>query len=288
MADDLSKFGDPREVAGRRLLMGEEDRASRARIAKMVEDAIEANRSFARNQTATRIPPIPEGATRIQPVPEGAVGANDMRNNRAPPPNLNDAAKGVVNGLVRRAAGKVAGVAGLLIPSGPGVNTEAPPGGMPPTAAQIRRRAAMADQIGREAGREYMERSAARAPQEDVAAFRNQRAAQTDRSKSSDMARITDSEELPLPPKPPRNPPRQATRRPAAPVESEADKLNAMEIDRIMRERAAENTGTMKKGGKVQAYKKGGGTDCTMKMAKGGAVRGCGIAQRGKTRGVMR
>jgi hypothetical protein len=55
-----------------------------------------------------------------------------------------------------------------------------------------------------------------------------------------------------------------------------------------MRERVAESTGTMKKGGKVQAYKKGGGTDRTMKMAKGGAVRGCGIAQRGKTRGVMR
>jgi len=259
MADDLP--GDPRETAARRLRMGAEDRASRARIAKNVEAAAEANRRFARNQTATRIPPVPEGASRIQPVPEGAVGANDMRNNRAPPPNLNDAAKGVVKEVFRRAAnalptsvqsaarfaGKAAGAAGLLIPSGPGVNTEAPSGGLP-------------------------ERYGAQRP----------------RLKASDTARITDSEELPLPPKPPRNPPRQAARRPSASAESEADKLNAMEIDRIMRERASEETGTMKKGGKVQAYKKGGGTDCTMKMAKGGAVRGCGIAQRGKTRGVMR
>ena len=88
-------------------------------------------------------------------------------------------------------------------------------------------------------------------------------------------------------------PRRRVSARPAPQGESEADRLNAMEIDRIMRDRVSEEQGMMKKGGLVKMAKGGqvkGLKPKTMfkpKMAGGGAVRGCGIASRGKTRGRM-
>jgi hypothetical protein len=66
-----------------------------------------------------------------------------------------------------------------------------------------------------------------------------------------------------------------------------------MEIDRIMRDRVSEEQGMMKKGGLVKMAKGGHvkGLKPKMmpkpKMAGGGPVRGCGIAQRGKTRGKV-
>jgi hypothetical protein len=82
---------------------------------------------------------------------------------------------------------------------------------------------------------------------------------------------------------------RSAPRRAPAPQRmSDSDRLNAMEMDRIMHENYSRpepsSSEPMKKGGKAQAYKKGGSI---VKMAGGGAVRGCGIASRGKTRGRM-
>jgi hypothetical protein len=82
---------------------------------------------------------------------------------------------------------------------------------------------------------------------------------------------------------------RPAPRRAPAPQRmSDSDRLNAMEMDRIMQENYSRpepsSSEPMKKGGKAQAYKKGGSI---VKMAGGGAVRGCGIASRGKTRGRM-
>jgi hypothetical protein len=68
--------------------------------------------------------------------------------------------------------------------------------------------------------------------------------------------------------------------------------VDESEIDRFMRDRVATNEG-MKKGGLVKMAKGGqvkGLKPKTMfkpKMAGGGAVRGCGIASRGKTRGRM-
>jgi len=60
-----------------------------------------------------------------------------------------------------------------------------------------------------------------------------------------------------------------------------------------MRDRVSEEQGMMKKGGLVKMAKGGHvkGLKSKMmskpKMAGGGSVRGCGIAQRGKTKGKM-
>jgi hypothetical protein len=115
----------------------------------------------------------------------------------------------------------------------------------------------------------------------------------TRRPKKDDAARLDSNERLPLPPPAATPPRRRVSARPAPQGESEADRLNAMEIDRIMRNRVSEEEGMMKKGGLVKMAKGGqvkGLKPKTMfkpKMAGGGAVRGCGIASRGKTRGRM-
>lgn len=66
--------------------------------------------------------------------------------------------------------------------------------------------------------------------------------------------------------------PARAAAPPRRPAEMTADQLNGMELDRLSRGASVEDS-----------YRPG-----MARFSKGGAVRGCGIATKGKTRGTMR
>jgi len=133
-------------------------------------------------------------------------------------------------------------------------------------------------------------------PSEDLAAVANQRRATSSRSVPAAPNPEDYAPTAGIVPGPQR---REAPARRAPPrrAESTADELNEREITRLLNERSLERARAgeeaMKKGGLVKMAKGGHvkGLKPKMmskpKMAGGGSVRGCGIAQRGKTRGKV-
>jgi hypothetical protein len=289
MADDIGRSGvDPAEEAGRRVREGramrEAARAEAARRAAVVEEGMEGNRRYARNQGATRIPAIPEGASRPMDT------ARATRIPAAPSASVAGADAAVGRALASRALGAVGGGLGMAMetsPAGAGSEDRGNAGLARGMAAREGNRRDAARMMGAEAGRlgAAERRAAARNIPEETptpTGVAPRGSARSAAPESEDYASTSDI-------KRPETVRRPAPRRAPAPQRmSDSDRLNAMEVDRIMHENYSRpepsSSEPMKRGGKAQAYKKGGSI---VKMAGGGAVRGCGIASRGKTRGRM-
>ena len=302
MADDPRANVDPAEEAGRRVREGramrEAARAEAARRAAVVEEGMEGNRRYARNQDAAR--KIQNAVTTSEPAANAsreAATRNMMQAGRAAAAAEGAAAEGTIAAAARRlaanalrvvrpavtaGAAKLAGAASLLIPNNSQQSTELP-GGHAGIAAEVADRDTSDYGLGRGAPGE----SPTRRPKKDDEARLPSRVARSAAPESEDYASTSDI--VPAPQRRAETVRRPAPRRVPAPQRmSDSDRLNAMEMDRIMHENYSRpepsSSEPMKKGGKAQAYKKGGSI---VKMAGGGAVRGCGIASRGKTRGRM-
>lgn len=301
MADDSAPRGEhPGETAARRRILGESDRASKAAREQATREAMEANRRYggSREELTNRGQAEWDRAARrrAMTIPETPAGASrpmeTARATRIPP------APAAAESAIGRAAGRAAGRTALG-PVGAGLSIA-----MEPTTAadavlpaNQRPRAgfrAAAAQIGRDVGRRNEDSLRQEYPLPGRGAPNPE-----DYASTSDIVpgpqRSTETT--------PSRPRSASSPRPTVRRESEADVLNAKEldriarekatdeIDRVMRQRVAANEDQMKKGGLVKMAKGGHvkGLKPKMvskpKMAGGGSVRGCGIAQRGKTRG---
>ena len=322
MAEDPRAGVDPAEEAGRRVREGramrEAARAEAARRAAVVEEGMEGNRRYARSQDAAR--KIQNAVT----IPEPAANAsreaatrNMMRAGRAaaaaPSASVAGADAAVGRALASRALGAVGGGLGMAMetsPAGAGSEDRGNAGLARGMAAREGNRRDAARMMGAEAGRldAAERRAAARDIPEETptpTGVAPRGSARSAAPESEDYASTSDI--VSAPQRRAETVRRPAPRRAPAPQRmSQADALNQKqldeakrqravdesEIDRFMRDRVATDEG-MKKGGLVKMAKGGqvkGLKPKTMfkpKMAGGGAVRGCGIASRGKTRGRM-
>jgi len=288
MADDIAPRGEhPGTTAARREILGESDRASRRAFADETKLRMQANRNYggSRQELIDRGQrewnrAVTRNAVTMPEPPANASRTSTAINAR---PSAAAAAENAVGRAVAsRALGAVGGGLGIAM-----TPTEPSSGFLP---VNQRPRAGFrnaANQIGREVGRSERgldgEGEAYLRDEYPLPARGNARAAPN----PEDYAPTSGI--VPGPTRPARR------SRPTSNRPSDADLENEREMTRILndrsRDRAKAGEDAMKKGGMVKMAKGGqvkGLKPKTMfkpKMAGGGSVRGCGIAQRGKTRG---